>query len=47
MSALLESSTFEDNIWISSSDGDIRNVIKYLSSVVNINSQDEYGYSPL
>lgn len=36
-----------ENIWISSSDGDIKRVKELVASGVNINAQDEYGYSPL
>ena len=47
MSAIVDQSSEKENIWIASSDGDITRVIELLSSGVNINAQDEYGYSPL
>lgn len=37
----------DENIWISSSDGDLEAVKRYLNSGVSVNAQDENGYSPL
>jgi ankyrin repeat protein len=36
-----------DNIWVASSDGNLADVKKLISSGVDVNAQDEYGYSPL
>ena len=36
-----------DNIWVASSDGDLAQVKKLVESGVSVNTQDEYGYSPL
>lgn len=36
-----------DNIWVASSDGNLAEVKKLVESGVQVNSQDEYGYSPL
>jgi ankyrin repeat protein len=36
-----------ENIWIAASDGDIQQVQSFLEQGVNINAQDEFGYSPL
>jgi ankyrin repeat protein len=36
-----------DNIWVAASDGNLKDVQKLIASGVNVNAQDEYGYSPL
>ncbi len=36
-----------DNIWCAASDGDINRVLSLISSGVDVNSQDETGYSPM
>eukprot|EP01032_Pedospumella_encystans_P014992 gene14992-17189_t len=36
-----------DNIWVASSDGNLAEVKKLIEGGVGVNSQDEYGYSPL
>jgi len=36
-----------DNIWVAASDGNLVEVKKLVESGVQVNSQDEYGYSPL
>ena len=36
-----------ENIWIASSDGDVKRVMELLESGVSVNAQDEQGYSPL
>jgi hypothetical protein len=36
-----------DNIWCAASDGDISRVASLLSSGVDVNTQDEAGYSPM
>lgn len=37
----------ETNIWISASDGDIEAVKGFIASGVDVNAQDESGYSAL
>ncbi len=36
-----------DNIWVACTNGDIGKVTEFLASGVNINAQDEYGFSPV
>lgn len=36
-----------DNIWVASSDGNLADVKKLVASGVDVNAQDEYGYSAL
>mgnify|MGYP000648657340 CR=1 FL=1 len=36
-----------ENIWIAASDGDMNRVVELLESGVDVNAQDEQGYSPL
>jgi hypothetical protein len=36
-----------DNIWVASSDGNLTDVRKLIEAGVGVNSQDDYGYSPL
>jgi hypothetical protein len=36
-----------DNIWIASSNGDISRVQQLLNEGVNVNGQDDTGYSPM
>jgi hypothetical protein len=36
-----------ENIWIASSDGDIESVTMFLKDGVQVNIQDENGYSPM
>jgi hypothetical protein len=37
----------EDNIWTAASDGDLKQVKKLIASGVNVNGQDDSGYSPM
>jgi ankyrin repeat protein len=37
----------EENVWVASSDGDVKRVEELLTSGVSVNAQDEHGYSPL
>ena len=36
-----------DNIWIASSNGDISRVQQLLTEGINVNGQDDTGYSPM
>lgn len=36
-----------DNIWCAASDGDIARVTSLLAQNINVNAQDEAGYSPM
>jgi ankyrin repeat protein len=36
-----------ENIWCAASDGDVARVTALLSSGVDVNTQDESGYSPM
>lgn len=36
-----------DNIWTAASDGELEKVKGYLASGIDVNAQDETGYSPL
>lgn len=36
-----------DNIWVASTEGSVNKVTAFLESGVNINAQDEYGFSPM
>ena len=36
-----------DNIWVASTEGNVNKVTTFLESGVSINSQDEYGFSPM
>jgi len=36
-----------DNIWVACTDGNMNKVVAFLASGVDINAQDEYGFSPI
>lgn len=36
-----------DNIWVAASDGNLSDIKKLIASGIDVNAQDEYGYSPL
>lgn len=47
MEFVADTTELPENIWIAASDGDIEHVQKFLEHGININAQDEFGYSPL
>ena len=47
MTEFIDDSAGSENIWTSSSDGDIPRVQQLLTEGVSVNAQDESGYSPI
>ncbi len=47
MSSFAEEVDQFDNIWVASTNGDINKVSEFLANGINVNAQDEYGFSPI